>query len=171
MTHATPAIWGPNLQHTIYATPLTYRVAADWVRSCRTVADWGGGGGYLGTFLPPSVEYRVIDGTQQCLDGVVADLTTYLEPSDGIVLRHVLDNTPDWAMVLRNALQVCQQRLIVVTFTPAAATTRVVKMKSGWPIWQFNPADLRDIMGDWLVQDRPFPTTHPEHVYWLERPC
>jgi hypothetical protein len=58
---------------------------------------------------------------------------------------------------------------VVVTFTPAARVSHVARLKSGWPIWHFNPADLRREMGEYLVSDELLLTSHPEHIYYLER--
>jgi hypothetical protein len=169
MISATPIAWGRCLQHESYGTEETYRCAANWLQPCRTIADWGGATGYLGRFLDPSVSYQVVDGTAQCASCVVADLTTYREPSDGIALRHVLDCTPDWQSILRNALAAMRRHLVIVTFTPDAEHSAVVKMKSGWPVWHFNPDDLRREMGLLLVREEQIKTSHPERLFYLER--
>jgi hypothetical protein len=166
----TPVPWHPSLQHPQYGPGDTYALAARWVQACPTVADWGGGFGVLQTYLPATTQYTVVEGTRHGPRAhVLADLATYHAPSDGIVLRHVLDNTPRWADVLANALAAFRQRLVIVTFTPAALETRIAHLKSGWPIWHFHPGDLRRAMGRCLVADVSVPTSHPEHVYYLER--
>ncbi len=161
--------WRRSLQHPRYATAETYHRAAWWLQDCPTVADWGGSTGFFGTCLPKTVAYTVVDGTEQGPGQILADLTTYHEPSDGILLRHVLDCTADWRPILANALAAFRQRLVVITSTPAAAVTAIVHIKSGWPIWQFNPDDLRAVMGDLLVLEATIETSHPEHLYYLER--
>lgn len=168
-TFVTPHAWHPRLQHPVYGTADTYRLAAAWLHDCATVDDWGGGTGHFGTYLARGVAYRVIDGTQQILGQVLADLATYRGSADGILLRHVLDMTEDWAAILQHALDAFRRRLVVITFTPDRLVTRVVKMKSGWPIWGFNPADLRRAMGNLLVRDDAITTTHPERIYYLEQ--
>ncbi|MGE0362803.1 MAG: hypothetical protein AB7R67_18970 [Vicinamibacterales bacterium] len=168
-THATATPWGPNLQHARYATDETYALAAEWLHPCRSVDDWGGSGGYLRRFLGADVAYRVIDGTPQRHSQVVADLRTFAEPAEGICLRHVLDINADWRAILQNAVRAFRRRLVVVTFTPPAVVTTVVKLKSGWPVLHFHPQDLRDVMGAHLVAELEVETTHPEHLYLLER--
>ena len=162
-----------------YGAADTYRLAADWLQTCPTVADWGGGTGFFRPFLPNSVRYTRVDGTQQpdrmarALTGndvqVLADLTTYREPSDGILLRHVLDNTDEWQPILANALTAFRQRLVVVTYTPAATMTTVVRHEHGWPVRHFDHEDLIGAMGSLLVRFAFVPTSHPERVYYLER--
>src|ERR1043166_9122174 len=117
MDFVTPAPWKPSLQHPFYATQETYRLAAEWLKDCQTVADWGGSTGFFGTCLPASVKYTVVDGTAQVEGQVLADLTTYREPSDGILLRHVLELNTEWRQILRNAMEAFRQRMVVITYT------------------------------------------------------
>jgi len=153
-----------------YGAEETYRLAAEWLKDCATVADWGGAAGCFRDYLPASVEYTLVDGTVQSAEQVLANLTTYRESSDGILLRHVLDNTHEWEPILFNALASFRKRMVVVTFTPDAAFTHRREKKNGWPIWLFNPADLEREMGALLIRDEEVSTTHPERVYYLERP-
>ena len=163
----TPVGW-PRAQFQ-YGTEATYHLAAAWLKDCPDVADWGGAQGFFGTCLPPTVRYTIVDGTQQGPDQVLADLSTYHEPSAGILLRHVIDHARDWRRILHNAMAAAQHRLVVVTFTPPAETTQLIEKKNGWPVWRFNPDDLRDAMISMLVHDEAVPTSHPEHIYYLER--
>jgi len=152
-----------------YGAADTYRLAAEWLKECRTVADWGGASGHFRSYLPPDVMYTLVDGTLQTSDQVLANLTTYTVPSEGILLRHVLDNTHDWQPILLNALAAFRRRMVVVTFVPPGPTTKRIEHRNGWPYWQFNPNDLRVLMGPLLVRDESVATTHPEHVFFLER--
>lgn len=168
--HVTPHPWTGGLVHESYGAPDTYRLAAKWLQSCGTVADWGGAGGAFGHYLPPSVRYVVVDGTAQGTPGqVLADLSTYRQASDGILIRHALELNHNWRAILWNALVSFSQRMVVVTFTGDDHETRIVKRKSGWPIHAFNPDDLRREMGALLVRDETVTTTHPERIYYLER--
>lgn len=174
MTYVTPVEWSPTrLRHASYGTDDTYRLAATWVRNCTLVADWGGSTGYLRQFLRPGTRYLGVDGTHQdAFDAqVIADLSMYHQPAEAIVLRHVVDMTEDWRAVLRNALAAFRRRMVVVTFTPDADVTHMVKRKSGWPLWNFNPADLRALMQPFLVGEEFRQTSHPERLYYLEKPC
>jgi hypothetical protein len=152
-----------------YGAEETYIRAAAWLYRCETVADWGGAGGFFRRYLPDATRYTLVDGTLQASDQVLADLLTYRESSDGILLRHVLDNTPDWQPILANAIVSFRRRMVVVTFVPEGSTTHRIERASGWPYWQFNPDDLRHMMGELLVKDEAVTTTHPERVYYLER--
>jgi len=171
LTHATPTAWGLNLQHAQYGTDDTYQLAANWLEDCATVADWGGGAGYFREFLRPDQSYTCVDGTAYSAQTVLADLTTWRQVADGILLRHVLDQSEQWRAMLQNALTSCRHRLVVVTFTPDATWTHRAKVKSGWPVMHFDPSDLRQVMGAWLVGEWSMKTSHPERIYYLERPA
>lgn len=167
--HLTREPWGKGLQHERYGELQTYHLAAEWLKDCETVADWGGGGGFFGTLMPPTVRYTVVDGTVQSTEQVLADLVTYRQSSDGILLRHVLEVNARWHEILVNAVSVFRRRMVVITYTQDTHETRVEKIKSGWPIHRFNPDDLRAVMGQFLVRDERVQTTHPERIYYLER--
>lgn len=167
-THVTPQPWHLPKKRA-YGDRHTYERAAAWLSPCTTVADWGGGGGIFRKFLPPTVRYINVDGTAQVDGQVLADLNAYREPSDGILLRHVLDNTPDWHAVLRNALAAFHKRLAIVTYTPDASETVEVRREGGWPVRYFNPDDLRAEMAPWLVSEEQVTNRHPERIYYLER--
>lgn len=165
----TPAPWAGGLQHATYGPPETYRRAAAWLRGCMTIADWGGANGAFRGYLPPWRAYTVVDGTAQHAGQILADLTTYRAPVDGILLRHVLDLNSEWRAILDNAVASFRQRMVAVTFMPESPTTRFVKMKSGWALQSFCADDLRRAMAPHLVHDEIVLTTHSEHVYYLER--
>ena len=168
--HVTPAPWSDGLQHARYGAEETYRRAAAWLACCATVSDWGGSTGFFGTCLPRTTVYTVVDGTQQRPGQVLADLTAYRTPSDGILLRHVLELNLDWRAILHNALGAFRRRLVVITFTEPSPDTHVVKQKTGWPVQRFNLDDLRREMGALLVREEAVMTSHDEHLFYLERP-
>lgn len=151
-----------------YGSLESYRIAAAWLKPCRRIADWGAGGAHFRSFLPAAMSYTAIDGTPQIGTDIVADLATFTEPADGILLRHVVDNTPEWRAVLRNAVKSFGRRLVVVTYTPDVNVTRVDRYESGWPVWHFNPSDLREEMGIFRVRE-VMTAAAPERVYLLER--
>jgi len=169
--HVTPQPWAGGLQHASYGAPDTYAKAAAWLSGCRTVEDWGGAAGHLRAFLAPDVDYHVVDGTLQgSPEQRLADLRTYRSQVDGIAIRHVLDLNPDWRAILDNAMASCR-RLVVVTFTLPAEVTHIERMKSGWPLLRFQLQDIRAALSLWRVADEAVWTTHPEHVFYAERPC
>ena len=139
------------------------------IRIIQRRADWGGSTGYFGTLVPSECAYHVVDGTMQVTEQTLADLRTYRQPADGVLLRHVLELNDDWRAILDNALASFDRRMVVVLHTPHASPAMSVKVKSGWPIWHLDYEELRDLMGVHLVRDESVQTTHPEHVFYLER--
>lgn len=168
--HVTPQPWAGGLVHDAYGAPHTYRLAAEWLGECAHVADWGGAGGAFGRYLPAAVRYTVVDGTVQGTPGqVLADLTSYRVPSDGILLRHVLELNDRWRDILANALAAFRRRLVIVTFTGDAPVSQRLKMKSGWPVHVFRTDEIRLALGPHLVRDLAVQTTHDERIYFAER--
>lgn len=165
--------WETDVKGTKYGQEESYIEAAKWLEPCASVADWGGGRGHFQRFLPPTTRYQVVDGTEQVPDQIVADLSTYREPSEGILLRHVLEMTPDWKDVLTNAIEAFQKRLVIVTFTKSVRSTKQWRHHLAWPVYRFNHAeDLIPSMRPYLVAE-PICFPHrlfPETVYLLEKP-
>jgi len=161
-----------------YHSP-TYQAAADWLRPCRTVEDWGAGYGWFGRYLHPSQTYLPIDGTPSRWVDRVVDLVEYRSDPrpDGILLRHVLEHSHDWAYILDNAVASFRHRMVVVTFTPpAAATHDLGDDTSGLdaPTYAFRTSDVLALMGGLTVAWREYAGPKCGHygierVYLLER--
>lgn len=100
-----------------YSPSVAFRVGADWLADCATVADWGCGGGLLREHVP-STRYVGVDGSHTSAVDVVADLEVYRMPSDGVFMRNVLEHNEQWEQVLTNALAAFRQRMVLVLFTP-----------------------------------------------------
>jgi hypothetical protein len=124
-----------------YGDLLTYEVAAAFLADCATVADWGTGKGWFKTLRPDAIG---VDGTASPFADVVTDLTEYREPSDGILLRHVLEHNYRWDVILSNAAECAQQKLCVVLFTPCGDVTREIAFTEqlGVPDMSFALSDI-----------------------------
>jgi len=173
MRYATDIPWETQVVGPMYGTEHTYRKAAEWLKDCRTVADWGGCLGYTQKFLPTTVDYIVVDGTWHESWPVkwrVVDLAKYHEQTEGILLRHVLEMTHDWEQILRNAVKAFTKRMVVVTFTPRCGKTHHHTNHVTWPVYHFNHnRDLIPWMQPHLVQMEYIKTTVPERIYFLEK--
>lgn len=108
------APWYSTGQRRPYGPTYTYLLAEEWLAGLH-VEDWGCGyarfkdfhkGGYVG-----------VDGTAGWADHV-ADLTTHRNPTEGLLLRHVLEHNHDWRAILRNAIASFTKRMVLVIFTP-----------------------------------------------------
>jgi hypothetical protein len=116
--------WDYSKGPCIYGPPATYIEAAalldkkEW-----TVADWGCGCCAAKSYFSRA-KYVGIDGSPGFADKV-ADLREYREPSDGILLRHVLEHNYDWPVILKNALAAAKRRLVVILFLPMKRYTEL----------------------------------------------
>jgi len=127
-----------------YGDDTTYKLAAEWVRGCGHVEDWGCGPGWLRRFCDPGT-YTGIDGSCSPFADVVADLTTWRSSAGGVVLRHVLEHNYGWREILDGAVSSFTSRLFIAVFTPPAAQTRVMFTEPGYrnvPVIAFATADL-----------------------------
>ncbi len=100
-----------------FSESAAFRIGAEWLRGCETVADWGCGGGLLREHVTPG-RYIGIDGSKTWAVDVVADLIKYREPSDGLFMRNVLEHNYAWDRILRNAVSAFRQRMVLALFTP-----------------------------------------------------
>lgn len=101
-----PRVYGPNASYLEAAKLLD--------RDGWTVADWGCGCCAAKKYFHRA-KYIGIDGSPGFAERV-ADLREYREPSDGILLRHVLEHNYDWPSILRNALASARKRVVIVLF-------------------------------------------------------
>jgi hypothetical protein len=100
-----------------YGDETSYRAAADWLRDCDRIADWGCGKGGFSTFVPPE-KYLGFDGSATPFVQAVVDLADFHCPTEGILLRHVVEHDLRWRDILANASASFTKRMMVVLFTP-----------------------------------------------------
>lgn len=150
-----------------YGADDTYVRAAQWVQHCRTVEDWGAGGGGLHRFLHTGVHYVGVDSSATPYAGVMADLVSYRSTADGVVLRHVLEHNHDWRAVLDNAVASFTQRLVVVLFTPRVGATHLLATEVGYgdvPVYAFAREDIEAALDavtmDWWWDEHWYPEAH-----------
>lgn len=169
-TFVTPHPWA-LMNKRRYGNEATYELAARWLAVCYTVADWGGGGRFLFDYLDEETEYVNVDGTKQNGVDIVADLACYRQPSEGILLRHVIDNTFEPWVVLANAMASYTLRLVVVTYTPHASPSRIAEYQYGWPVWHLDHDELIAAMGVNLKHILVGSPGSGERLFCLEKPC
>jgi hypothetical protein len=139
-----------------YGGDASYRLAAEWVKDCQSVEDWGCGKGWLRSMVDPKA-YIGVDGSRTPFADVIADLTTYRSQCEGLVLRHVLEHSRDWVKILDNAVASFTKRLCIVLFTPLADQTTVLRTEPDYgdvPVISFRLTDLLDRLGDETVKIR-----------------
>jgi hypothetical protein len=138
---------------------ITYEAAAEFLKSCQTIEDWGCGLGWFNRFIPRK-KYRGIDGTDAVGVDFVTDLVSYTSHCDGILIRHVLEHNVYWKKILINALASAQKKICIVLFIPIADKTKVLLTnKAGIPDIAISRKDLDDIIGNgWNQNLETFPT-------------
>ena len=154
-----------------YGAVDTYKIAADWLDGHGTVYDWGAGPGFSRHFFADS-KWVGLDGTFAGEKNV--DLAEVKVECDSILMRHVLEHNPlCWQRILDNAICSFSQRMALVTFTAFADETHVFKTERygdfDLPYLRFAKSEILEIIGDCLVSDIAVHTTHPEHVFLMEK--
>lgn len=113
-----------------YDDDSSYHLAAEFLRDCSLVEDWGCGLGWMRTVLGAE-RYRGVDGTATPFADEVADLVTYRSDVSGLFLRHVLEHNYRWAAILDNAVASFSDRMVLITFTPFAEETHEIAFNPG----------------------------------------
>jgi len=110
----------------LYGDTVTYEKAASFLLDCKTVEDWGcGGGGFL--------RYRKdavgVDGsdTKFAIKKFI-DLKTYNSECDGIHMRHVLEHNYAWKYILKNALNSAKRKLVITFFIPVNNEGKTIEL-------------------------------------------
>ena len=115
-----------------YGNEQSYRIGAEFLRTCRTVKDWGCGTQWFRRMMQQiQQEVRIIglDGSPGFCDRTV-DLTQYrptVRP-EGVFMRHVLEHNYNWRTILDRALASFTQRMCLVCFTPFADEETVLSV-------------------------------------------
>jgi len=128
-----------------YGDDTTYQMAAQWVRGCKTVEDWGCGKGWLRQFCDPAA-YVGVDGSRTPFADIICDVAARETAAEGIVLRHVLEHNHNWAGILGNAMRSFTARLFIAIFTPPGERTRVLHTEAAYhnvPVISFRLDDIR----------------------------
>lgn len=129
-----------------YGDDASYLKAAAWLDDGE-VEDWGGGPGYAKQFFHHG--YKLVDGTRHDGVDVVTNLAIYRSNTHGILLRHVIEHSMDWKLILGNAIASCQ-KLALVIFTPFGDETRVIATNpNGSPDISFSWNELTGMLGSY----------------------
>ena len=145
-----------------------YRVGAEWLADCGTVADWGCGKGWFRQFSPGA--YAGIDGSKSKFADIVADLATVDHESDGVFMRGVLEHNYDWQPILANALKSARRKLCLVLFTDWSGTDATVELRFeddyGVPTLALGESQVRGMLDGYTYTDERLPS--PQTFYGLE---
>lgn len=109
-----------------YGNTITYQKAANFLKPCQTVEDWGvGAGGFL-LYRPDAIG---VDGsTTAFAQKQNVDLKHYTSFCDGINIRHVLEHNYSWEDILKNAITSAKTRVAITVFTPFSETEETIEI-------------------------------------------
>jgi hypothetical protein len=139
-----------------YGDEHSYRLAAEWLAPCATVADWGCGTGGFRGFVYPDQDYVGFDGSATPFADEIVDLAAFRFETEGVLLRHVLEHNLRWRNVLTNAAASFTSRLALVLFTPLLDTAEpervldwlLMRPPDGWvPDLSLSRQTILDIVG------------------------
>lgn len=130
-----------------YGDTETYQLGYEFLKDCSLIEDWGCGKGWFKQFCKEG-QYRGIDGSWSKFADEVVDLETYQSTVPAIYMRHVLEHNYNWNIILDNASQSFQERMVLVLFTPLAIQTKEIAFapNPGVPDISFNLDDILNIL-------------------------
>lgn len=160
-----------------YGESVTYQLAADWLRDCSVIEDWGCGKGWFSKFVPKE-KYIGIDGSSSPFADKVVDLVNYRSNVPGIMVRHVIEHNYEWKTLLTNALESFTERMVLILFTPLSDETHELAYHEnpGVPDLSFAKSDILELVhlaGAFChVEQYPFFSGYQderETVFYLEK--
>jgi hypothetical protein len=166
--------------YTPYGSPLTYNKAAEWLKDCALIEDWGAGRAFFSTCFPKG-KVVSIDATPNGNLDKVADMEVYGSRVPGILIRHMLCHNYGWATILENALNSFTKRMCVVIYTPFVDDCfwKVLEIIEHWndiPVIAFNREYIEKIIKKHLdityTIEADIPAGHDyhvEHVIYMEK--
>ena len=160
-----------------YGDEQTYRLGAQFLKGCKTIEDWGCGTCYFSNFLDSVTSYKGIDGSHSKFVTEIHDLVQYrpVIKSDGIFMRHILENNYQWREVLQNALDSFKDKMVLVLFTPINDTeTKVITVNSelGVPDIAFNINDILEFLKPFKFKREEIRSDTQygvEQIFYIER--
>lgn len=159
-----------------YGDTVTYQLAADWLKDCAIIEDWGAGKGWFSKFVPEG-NYRGIDGSHSPFADEIVDLVTYRSEVPGLLMRHVIEHNYEWKTLLINALESFTERMVLILFTPLVEETHEIyyNVDPGVPDISFAEKDLLELFQETGVtlNRKETVSNHTnygeETIYYLEK--
>lgn len=168
-----------------YGNETSYRLGAEFLKTCRTVEDWGCGAQWFRRVMhsvQPEVRVTGLDGSAGFCDRTV-ELAEYFPsvPADGIFMRHVLEHDYNWKTILNRALDSFSQRMALIIFTPFSAQQTLLSVYhfpagGSCPYLSLPSREIaqelqrHDVV--YRIESLPSPGTEygRETIYWIQRP-
>lgn len=161
-----------GLGQVVYGHDASYAKPAAWFDELGgTLEDWGCGCAVMRKYVQ-KCKYIGIEGSANAYaDRCDVDLREFVSKPDHILMRDVLDHNVDWKLVLQNAVNSFQKRMVLITFMEMQPKTHTVfvntdKRYPGVPDIVFRAGDLVKFFVDYLVRiDR----LENETIFYLEK--
>lgn len=165
-------LWRFPEQPVSYGDDTTYLKAAEFLRGCVTIEDWGCGAAYFKRFIN-GARYVGVDGSESKFCDRHVDLVDYCSDVEGILLRHVCEHNADWKRILENAVASFTKKLVIVIFTPFGSETQQIATNwSDIPDLSFRKEDLTECWKGLQYTEESFKTATQygeEHVFYISR--
>ena len=170
--------WNTWFESTVAPKPFgeseSYQIGARFLEDCENIEDWGCGMGWFSKFRKNG--YVGIDGSTSPFASKIVDLEEYTSSVDGVFMRHVLEHNYRWKLILANALESFQKKMVVVVFTPwSSGVTQEISFvnRIGVPNIAFNKQDFIDSLEgfEWDLIELTLSNTMfgLEHVFLIKK--
>ena len=150
----------------------SYRLGMEFLDGHGTVEDWGCGTAFARRFLSES-PYVGVDGSKSPHADVIADLQTYCSEVDCIFMRHVLEHNYGWRLILANAVASFGRRMVLIVFTPFAASERKIGDNDDIPDLALKKDEILGFFQGLRVREESIESATEygrEHIFYIERP-
>lgn len=154
-----------------YGETLTYEMAADFLKDCHTVEDWGvGGGGFL-KFRPNAIG---VDGSDTPFaEKKYIDLVEYTSNIEGVHIRHVLEHNYEWKSILKNALKSATKKVAITLFIPLNNRNNTIELAynlfgTNVPNLSISEKEFMDVVNEFNYKDITRATFSTNTYYSLE---
>ena len=158
---------------TFSSDDITYCKGYEWLKDCNPIEDWGCGFGYFNSLCQPGQCIQLDASNTPHADAFV-DLCVYKSHVPGIFMRHVLEHNEGWRIILRNALDSFQKRMVLVLFTPFSERTYDTEPWESGPqhrCYSFAKSDILDAIApiQYILDEGIITLTQfgSEHVFYL----
>jgi hypothetical protein len=107
-----------------YGQTETYELAAEFLKDCKIVEDWGCG---AGGFLRYRNDAIGVDGSDtKFAKKKFINLAEYISECDGINIRHVFEHNYNWSKILKNCLKSAKKKIAITLFIPLGSITEEI---------------------------------------------
>lgn len=161
-----------NKPNTRYGDDTSYEKGIGFLDGHGLIVDWGCGPAHAKEFVKNS-EYIGIDGSDNINADKKEDLRYYSAVTDCLFMRHVLEHNSDWRLILRNAINSFDKRMVLILFTPLSEKERLLYTdRRGIPVISLPWNEVEDhfLQFNWRCEViRSHTQYHHEYIYYIKK--